>query len=80
MEDVEERKKKAKEIFECHLDLGALEPVNVDSYARQITEEQLDSAPPDLFLQVGTPCFSALLACSFETIWVILVCQCSNRL
>ncbi|XP_073986299.1 regulator of G protein signaling family member locomotion defects isoform X2 [Rhodnius prolixus] len=60
MEDVEERKKKAKEIFECHLDLGALEPVNVDSYARQITEEQLDSAPPDLFLQAQKQIFNLM--------------------
>ncbi|KAK9498079.1 hypothetical protein O3M35_003961 [Rhynocoris fuscipes] len=60
LEDIEERKRKAKEIFECHLDLGALEPVNVDSYARQVTEEQLDLAPPDLFLQAQKQIFNLM--------------------
>ncbi|KAF6216900.1 hypothetical protein GE061_001250 [Apolygus lucorum] len=43
-----ERKHVAREIFDRHLGLGALEPVNVDSYARQVTEEQLDKATPTL--------------------------------
>lgn len=50
--DSADRKHKAREIFDRHLALGALEPVNVDSYARQVTEQQLDKATPTLFILV----------------------------
>lgn len=61
MTDEAARKEKAREIFERHLALGALEPVNVDSYARQVTEEQLDKAYPNLFLQVSLICFNLIV-------------------
>ncbi|XP_014275009.1 regulator of G-protein signaling loco isoform X2 [Halyomorpha halys] len=54
------RKEKAREIFERHLALGALEPVNVDSYARQVTEEQLDNAYPNLFIQAQKQIFNLM--------------------
>ncbi|XP_014249405.1 regulator of G-protein signaling loco isoform X2 [Cimex lectularius] len=55
-----ERKQKAKEIFNRHLALGALEPVNVDSYARQVTEELLSDASPNLFLQAQKQIFNLM--------------------
>lgn len=42
----------AREIFDKHLALRAPEPVNVDSQARQVTQEQLDVANQNLFSQV----------------------------
>ncbi|CAH1394084.1 unnamed protein product [Nezara viridula] len=60
MTDESARKEKAREIFERHLALGALEPVNVDSYARQVTEEQLDKAYPNLFLQAQKQIFNLM--------------------
>ena len=53
LSDASLRRQSAREIFERHLALGALEPVNVDSHARQVTQEQLGEAPPSLFLQVS---------------------------
>lgn len=40
----------AREIFSKHLCIGAHEPVNVDSHARQVAQEGLDSPTPELFL------------------------------
>lgn len=40
----------AKEIYTKHLCIGAHEPVNVDSHARQIAQEGLDMPTQDLFL------------------------------
>ncbi len=40
----------AKEIYSKHLCIGAHEPVNVDSHARQVAQEGLDSPTPELFL------------------------------
>lgn len=52
VDDLDERQRLAQDIFDKHLCLGALEPVNVDSHARQVTQEELGSAHPSLFLQV----------------------------
>lgn len=52
IENAAERMSEAQAIFDKHLCLGAPEPVNVDSHARQVTQEQLGNALPDLFLQV----------------------------
>lgn len=40
----------AKEIYSKHLCIGAQEPVNVDSHARQVAQDGLDSPTPELFL------------------------------
>lgn len=52
IEDHSERSKEANAIFSRHLAVGALEPVNVDSKARTITQDNLSYADRDLFLQV----------------------------
>lgn len=47
------RHRLACQIYQRHLSSTAAEPVNVDSHASgQITQELLDEAPADLFLQV----------------------------
>ncbi|XP_071448992.1 regulator of G-protein signaling loco isoform X2 [Hetaerina americana] len=50
----------AQDIFERHLCLGAPEPVNVDSHARQETEEGLAAAQPTLFLQAQKQIFNLM--------------------
>lgn len=51
--DVPTRRRLACQIYQRHLSSTAAEPVNVDSHASgQITQELLDEAPADLFLQV----------------------------
>lgn len=47
------RREAGQEIFEKHLAIGAVEPVNVDSQARQVTQEELADAHNTLFLQVN---------------------------
>ncbi|KAL1130053.1 hypothetical protein AAG570_012996, partial [Ranatra chinensis] len=58
--DPSQRRQSAREIFERHLALGALEPVNVDWHARQVTQEQLGEAPPSLFLQAQKQIFNLM--------------------
>ncbi|XP_039283036.1 regulator of G-protein signaling loco [Nilaparvata lugens] len=60
VEDDEERQRLAREIFDKHLCLGAPEPVNVDSHARQVTQEQLGAAHPHLFLQAQKQIFNLM--------------------
>ncbi|RZF36390.1 hypothetical protein LSTR_LSTR002986 [Laodelphax striatellus] len=60
VEDGEERQRLAREIFDKHLCLGAPEPVNVDSHARQVTQEQLGAAHPHLFLQAQKQIFNLM--------------------
>nr|CAD7463982.1 unnamed protein product [Timema tahoe] len=55
-----ERKSAAREIFNRHLCLGALEPVNVDSHARQVTQEGLEDASQQLFLQAQKQIFNLM--------------------
>ncbi|XP_046385174.1 regulator of G-protein signaling loco isoform X2 [Ischnura elegans] len=50
----------ARDIFNRHLCLGAPEPVNVDSHARQETEEGLGGAQPTLFLQAQKQIFNLM--------------------
>lgn len=52
LDDIEARREAAREIFKKHLDIGAVEPVNVDSQARQVSQEELQEAYPTLFVQV----------------------------
>lgn len=42
----------ARDIYAKHLACDAIEPVNVDSKASNITIEQIEQADPHLFLQV----------------------------
>lgn len=52
-EDIASRRRLARQIYQRHLSATAAEPVNVDSHAAgQITQELLNSAPADLFMQV----------------------------
>ncbi|XP_067003571.2 regulator of G-protein signaling loco isoform X2 [Anabrus simplex] len=60
IEDENERKKAAKDIFDRHLCSGAPEPVNVDSHARQVTKEGLEEAAQNLFLQAQKQIFNLM--------------------
>ncbi|XP_075222351.1 regulator of G protein signaling family member locomotion defects isoform X2 [Lycorma delicatula] len=60
VDDLEERRRLAQDIFSKHLCLGALEPVNVDSHARQVTQEELGSAHSSLFLQAQKQIFNLM--------------------
>jgi len=55
-----ERATSARDIFERHLCLGALEPVNVDSHARQATQDGLTDAASTLFLQAQKQIFNLM--------------------
>lgn len=55
-----ERAASARDIFERHLCLGALEPVNVDSHARQAAQDGLTDAAPTLFLQAQKQIFNLM--------------------
>ncbi|XP_035232278.1 regulator of G-protein signaling loco-like [Stegodyphus dumicola] len=50
----------AKEIYTKHLCIGAYEPVNVDSHARQVAQEGLDSPTPELFLPAQKQIFNLM--------------------
>ncbi|KAG8200126.1 hypothetical protein JTE90_018915 [Oedothorax gibbosus] len=50
----------AKEIYNKHLCIGAHEPVNVDSHARQIAQEGLDKPTHDLFLPAQKQIFNLM--------------------
>ncbi|KAG1685478.1 Regulator of G-protein signaling loco [Nymphon striatum] len=49
LKDANQMKTRAKEIYEKHLGLGASEPVNVDSHARQEVQENLENPTTELF-------------------------------
>ena len=51
--DSEDRKRVAKQIFDRHLCIGAPEPVNVDSQARQIAQDNLHDPDELLFSAVS---------------------------
>jgi regulator of G-protein signaling len=53
LKEVAARKAQAKCIFQRHLAMGAPEPVNVDSQARQSAKDGLEEARPDLFISVS---------------------------
>ncbi|XP_077258093.1 regulator of G protein signaling family member locomotion defects isoform X4 [Temnothorax americanus] len=55
------RRRLACQIYQRHLSSTAAEPVNVDSHASgQITQELLDEAPADLFLQAQKQVFNLM--------------------
>lgn len=54
IEDAAERAKEANAIFLRHLGNGAPEPVNVDSKARNLAQDNLSHANPELFLPVSS--------------------------
>lgn len=55
IDDHVERSKVADVIFSRHLGVGASEPVNVDSKARNIAQDNLNYADRDLFVPVSVP-------------------------
>ncbi|KAG5332885.1 RGS protein, partial [Acromyrmex heyeri] len=59
--DTTMRRRLACQIYQRHLSNTAAEPVNVDSHASgQITQELLDEAPADLFLQTQKQVFNLM--------------------
>ncbi|EZA60643.1 hypothetical protein DMN91_007153 [Ooceraea biroi] len=59
--DIAARRRLACQIYQRHLSSTAAEPVNVDSHASgQITQELLDEAPADLFLQAQKQVFNLM--------------------
>ncbi|XP_076062146.1 regulator of G protein signaling family member locomotion defects isoform X3 [Oratosquilla oratoria] len=60
LSDQEERRSMAKTIFERHLCIGASEPVNVDSHARQVAQEGLHSPDEFLFEQAEKQIFNLM--------------------
>ncbi|XP_018312460.1 regulator of G-protein signaling loco isoform X1 [Mycetomoellerius zeteki] len=59
--DTTMRRRLACQIYQRHLSSTAAEPVNVDSHASgQITQELLDEAPADLFLQTQKQVFNLM--------------------
>ncbi|XP_051161677.1 regulator of G-protein signaling loco isoform X2 [Leptopilina boulardi] len=60
-EDLASRRRLARQIYQRHLSATAAEPVNVDSHAAgQITQELLNSAPADLFMQAQKQVFNLM--------------------
>ncbi|CAL4109978.1 unnamed protein product [Meganyctiphanes norvegica] len=58
--DPEERRIKAKDIFDRHLGPGASEPVNVDSQARQVAQDGLQKPDEFTFAQVQKQIFNLM--------------------
>lgn len=61
-----DRVKEAIAIFSKHLAVGAAEPVNVDSQARNVAEENLDIADRDLFCQAQKQIFNLMKFDSYQ--------------
>lgn len=64
--DVSERTKEALSIFDKHLSMGSLEPVNVDSQARMKAQERLPSAEKDLFIHTQKQIFNLMKFDSYQ--------------
>lgn len=60
----------AKEIYSKHLCIGAQEPVNVDSHARQVAQEGLESPGPDLFLPAQKQVSYSFNTCNFVHVYL----------
>lgn len=60
LENESERAEQAKNIFYKHLANGSSEPVNVDSQARNLSEETLDSAQRDVFAPAQKQIFNLM--------------------
>lgn len=61
-----ERVTQTMAIFSKHLANGALEPVNVDSQARNLTQEKLESAEPDIFAPAQKQIFNLMKFDSYQ--------------
>ncbi|XP_011185542.2 regulator of G-protein signaling loco isoform X1 [Zeugodacus cucurbitae] len=66
LESSVERSTQAMAIFSKHLANGALEPVNVDSQARNLTQEKLESAEPDIFAPAQKQIFNLMKFDSYQ--------------
>ncbi|XP_036330534.1 regulator of G-protein signaling loco-like [Rhagoletis pomonella] len=66
LESGAERATQAQAIFSKHLANGALEPVNVDSHARSLTQEKLQSAEPDIFAPAQKQIFNLMKFDSYQ--------------
>jgi regulator of G-protein signaling len=64
--DETERRREALAIYERHLANGALEPVNVDSNARNNTRERLSNADRDLFSSAQKQIFNLMKFDSYQ--------------
>ncbi|XP_055632264.1 uncharacterized protein LOC129772810 isoform X3 [Toxorhynchites rutilus septentrionalis] len=64
--DREERAKEAQTIFAKHLDSGCSEPVNVDSIARNIAQENLPQAEQTLFAAAQKQIFNLMKFDSYQ--------------
>lgn len=64
--DISDRSKEALAIFEKHLANGSLEPVNVDSHARNKAQDRLTSAEKDLFLPAQKQIFNLMKFDSYQ--------------
>ncbi|XP_074640641.1 regulator of G-protein signaling 12-like [Tubulanus polymorphus] len=60
IEKLDERKTLATEIFDKHLAVRSTEPVNIDSHARKITEENLHKSHIDLFNEAQRQIFQLM--------------------
>lgn len=58
--DKNDRIKEAEAIFEKHMAVGAADAVNVDSHARNATQENLCNADPDLFVHAQKQIFNLM--------------------
>ncbi|XP_039948817.1 regulator of G-protein signaling loco isoform X1 [Bactrocera tryoni] len=66
LESSDGRTTQAMAIFSKHLANGALEPVNVDSQARNLTQEKLESAEPDIFAPAQKQIFNLMKFDSYQ--------------
>ncbi|XP_011211159.2 regulator of G-protein signaling loco isoform X1 [Bactrocera dorsalis] len=66
LESSDGRAAQAMAIFSKHLANGALEPVNVDSQARNLTQEKLESAEPDIFAPAQKQIFNLMKFDSYQ--------------
>ncbi|XP_067614525.1 regulator of G-protein signaling loco isoform X2 [Eurosta solidaginis] len=66
LESSTERVAQAIAIFSKHLANGALEPVNVDSQARNLTQEKLQTAEPDIFAPAQKQIFNLMKFDSYQ--------------
>ncbi|XP_030371699.1 regulator of G-protein signaling loco isoform X2 [Scaptodrosophila lebanonensis] len=66
LESEAERASQAREIFAKHLANSSTDPVNVDSQARNLTEEKLQSAAPDIFAHAQKQIFNLMKFDSYQ--------------
>ncbi|XP_037944884.1 regulator of G-protein signaling loco isoform X1 [Teleopsis dalmanni] len=66
LENKTERSVQALSIFNKHLGDGAIEPVNVDSHARNLSEEKLKCAEIDIFIPAQKQIFNLMKFDSYQ--------------